>query len=116
MQNLDSQKKLFYSHLIEIESLTLSLEEMDLDEEEKKHLAELLDSTIQHTILDLVLSKLSEKDKEIFVEKLRQNPHDQELMKFLTDKVENIEDEIKQAVKDLKEELHEDIQEAKRNG
>lgn len=106
----------FYSHLIEIESVIIKLDEMDLTVDQKQQLALLVDSTIHHTVLDLILSKLSDEDKKVFLHRLEKNPHDKDLMKFLVGRVEGLEDEIKQAVKELKKELHEDIEEAKKHG
>lgn len=104
----------FYSHIVEIESIVVALDGMDLSAEQKSHLAGLVDSTIHHTVLDIIFSKLSEKDKAVFAARLKANPDDKELMKFLNDRVEGIEEEIAEAVKKLKEELHEDIKEAKK--
>lgn len=106
--------KFFYSHLIEIESVVISLDEMDLTDSQRKHLASLVDSTIHQTVLDIILSRLSKTDKEVFLHRLRKDPKDQELMNFVKDKVEDIEKEITAAVKKLREDLHEDIKEARR--
>ncbi|KKS68923.1 hypothetical protein A3A14_03360 [Candidatus Daviesbacteria bacterium RIFCSPLOWO2_01_FULL_43_38] len=112
----------FYAHIVEIESLIIALDELDLSTEQKSQLAELVDSTIHHTVLDIIFSKLSEEDKAVFAARLQADPDDEqgsskknkELMKFVNDKVEGIEDEITEAVRKLKEELHEDIKEAKK--
>lgn len=104
----------FYSHIIEIESVLVSLDELELSAEQKKQLAALVDSTIHQTILDVILSKLSEEDKRVFLNQLQQNPKDKKLMEFLGDKIANIEAEIKKAAKDLKNQLHEDLKEAKK--
>lgn len=104
----------FYAHIVEIESLIVALDELDLSAEQKSHLAELVDSTIHHTVLDIIFSKLSEEDKAAFAARLQTNPDDEELMKFVNDRVEGVEDEIAEAVKKLKEELHEDIKEARK--
>ena len=106
----------FYSHLVEIESVTVVLNEMNLSDSQKKHLASLIDSTIHHTILDIIFSKLSLQDKEMLINKIKNNPEDKEIMKILNEKVENIEVEIKEAVTKLKKELHEDIKESKKHG
>lgn len=103
---------LFYAHIIEIHTLTEKLDELDLKDNHKKHLSELIDSTIHHTVLDVILSSLSEEDKKLFIEKLRQDPNNQELMDFLKERVVDIEDQIRKAVKELKKELHEDIEES----
>lgn len=105
--------KQFYSHLIEIESLIVELDKLDLADEQKKHLGELIDSSLHHTILDAVLSELSEDDKRIFIKHLEEGDH-QKIWQFLNEKIENIEDKIKKAGESLKEELHKDLKRAKK--
>lgn len=105
--------KNFYSHIIEIESLTVELDELELSPEQKKHLAELLDSSLHHTILNAVFSELSESDKRSFLEYLVEEDH-AKIWDHLNDKVENIEEKIKAAAESLKQKLREDIAEAKK--
>lgn len=104
--------KFFYSHLIEIESLILELNKLDLSYEEKKHLAQLVDSSMHNTIMETILSQLTEDDKKIFLNHIQKSDHEK-VWQFLNEKVDKIEDKIKKAVDDLKEELHKDIKEAK---
>jgi len=104
----------FYSHIIEIESIIVKLGEMDFSGEQKLHLACIVDSTIHQSVLDIILSKLSDKDKIIFLQQLKKDPQDKKIMEFLSDKVGGIEDEIIEVVEKLKTDLHQDIEEAKR--
>ncbi|OGE29351.1 hypothetical protein A2867_03290 [Candidatus Daviesbacteria bacterium RIFCSPHIGHO2_01_FULL_40_11] len=104
--------KQFYSHLIEIESIVVELDKMDLTEEQKVHLTGLIDSSLHHTILDAVLSELSPQDKRVFLNHLQDGDHSK-IWKFLNEKVDNIEDKIKTTADDLKEELKKDLKEAK---
>lgn len=105
--------KYFYSHLIEIESIIIELDKLDLSDEQRKHLANLVDSSLHHTILDAVLSELSEEDKRIFLKHVHENNHDK-IWKFLNDKTVSIEKKIQKAAEDLKKELHDDLKEAKK--
>ncbi len=105
-------KLFFYSHLVEIESLIVELDKLDLSDEQRVHLASLIDSSLHHTILDAVLSELAPVDKKIFLTHLQENDHSK-IWKFLNEKVENIEDKIKKTAGDLKEELKKDLKEAK---
>ena len=73
-----------------------------------------MDTQIHHTVMDIILSKLSPEDKQLFLEQLAKRPHDKQLMKFVSARVDGIEDEIRQAVRELKKELHADIEEAKK--
>lgn len=102
---------IFYSHLIEIDSIILELDKMNLSEEEKLHLAQVVDSTIHHTILDALLSELSESDRRVFIQHLNSGSHDR-IWEFLNDKIDGVEDKIKKVAEDLKKELHRDLREA----
>ncbi len=58
--------KHFYSHLVQVESLIVGLDQMELSDKEKLHLAQLVDSHIHNVVLDTILSELSEEDKKNF--------------------------------------------------
>ncbi len=105
-------KQQFYTHLIEIESIIIELDKLDLSEEQKIHLTGLIDSSLHHTILDAVLSELTPSDKRVFLNHLKEGDHSK-IWKFLNEKVDKIEERIKKAAGDLKNELHEDLKEAK---
>lgn len=105
--------KLFYSHLIEVDSIILELDQMGLSHEERLHLASLIDSSIHHSVLDAILSELSESDKRVFMQHLNEGDHDK-IWKFLNQRIEGVEEKIKKAADDLKMELHKDLKEAKK--
>ncbi len=100
---------MFYSELVKIESVIVLLDEMKLKDDHKKHLSKLVDSTVHHTIMDLILSKLSKLDQAEFIKIYNQDPRSKELLKFLNSKVSGIDKEIEEVAKKLKVELHEDI-------
>lgn len=100
--------KQFYSHLIETQSIIVELDKLDLTDEQKTHLAGLIDSSLHHTVLDAVLSELSDADKKVFLQSLKEDDHGK-IWQFLNEKVDNIEDKIKKAAEDLVKEMHEDI-------
>lgn len=106
--------KYFYSHIIEIESIVVELDQMDLSDEQKSHLATLVDSTIHHTVLDVIFTNLPEEHKTILVEKIKIDPKDREIMEFLKNNTENIEEQIKEVVEELKKELKADLAAAKK--
>lgn len=105
--------KQWYTQLIEIESLNLELDKMELSQDEKLHLSRLIDSSLYHTILDAILSELSEEDKKTFISHLKEDDHDK-IWKFLNEKIDNIEIKIKKAASDLKKELESDLKKAKK--
>lgn len=105
--------KQFYTYLVEIESIMVELDEMDLSKQEKLHLAHLIDSNLHHTILNAVFAELSDEDKAKFTEYLSEGSHDK-IWQFLNEKVDDIELKIKKAAEDLMAELKKDLKEAKR--
>lgn len=104
--------KQFYSHLIEIESIAVELDKLDLSHEQKVHLAGLTDSSLHHTILDAVLSELSVSDKKIFLNHLKEGDHGK-IWQFLNEKIDKVEEKIKKAADSLKLELHKDLKEVR---
>lgn len=105
-------KTFFYSHLIEIESVVSELDKLDLSQEQKIHLTSLIDSSLHHTILDAILSELSQVDKKVFLNHLKEEDQER-IWKFLNEKANNIESKIKKSAEELKEELKKDLKEAK---
>lgn len=101
----------FFSHLIEIDSIIIELDKLDLSPEQKLHLTNLIDSSLYHTILDAVLSELTSSDKKFFLNHLKEDDKDK-IWQFLNQKIDNIEDKIKRAANDLQQELHKDLKEA----
>jgi len=105
--------KHFYSHIVETSSISLALGDMeDLSAEERKHLIGLAEENLHHAILDAVLSELSEEDKQQFLLLVAKGENDK-IWKLLLERVENIEEKIKNTAEALKKELHEDIDESK---
>ena len=107
------KKNNFYNHLIEFESVYVELDSMDLSDAEKKHLAEIIDSNLHHTVLNAILSELSEEDKEKFLSNLGEGDHER-IWIHLNDKTDNIEEKIKTAAEGLKKEIHQDLKESKK--
>lgn len=108
-----TQGKHFYSHIIETSTLSLALGDMELSQEERLELLSLAHDNLHHTILDTVLSELSDEDKKLFLQHVAVDDHDK-VWELLKSKVDNIEEKIKQAAETLKKELHQDITEAKK--
>ncbi|MBI2195769.1 MAG: hypothetical protein HYU48_01855 [Candidatus Levybacteria bacterium] len=106
------RQKHFYSHIVDITSISIEIAEMDLTPDERLHLLSLAESNVHHAVLDTILSELSEEDKKEFLKHVRDESHDK-IWDLLKDKVENIENKIKKAAEDLKAELHKDIEEVK---
>ncbi|HBQ51167.1 hypothetical protein A3B42_05200 [Candidatus Daviesbacteria bacterium RIFCSPLOWO2_01_FULL_38_10] len=104
--------KQFYAHLIEIESIVVELDKMNLSDAQKLHLTSLIDSSLHHTILDAVLSQLEDSDKKVFLNHLREDDHGK-IWQLLNEKIDNIEDKIKKTADNLIKEMHKDMKKAK---
>jgi len=105
---------IFYQKYIFIENLITELHQLDLSDVERQHLASLIDSSLHHAILDEILSNLSESDKKEFLHQLNQDPENDQLMEFLKQKVDNIEEKIARVSEELVKEMHKDLKESKR--
>lgn len=97
-----------------MDSIIIELDKMNLSREQKDQLASLIDSSLHHTILDAVLSLLSEDDKKVFLKHIDEGDNEK-IWQFLNDKVDNLEEKIKKAAEDLKVELHKDLKETKKH-
>lgn len=105
-------KKHFYSHLIEIDSLYISLHLLDMKKEEREELIVIVESSIHHVVLDTVLSELSDNDKKIFLSHVGAEKHDS-IWHLLQAKTKNIENKIFRSVEKLKKDLNKDITKTK---
>jgi hypothetical protein len=105
------KQNFFYSHLIEIADISIQLKGMELTEDEKNHLIALLEANIHSTIINTVLSELTDDDKKQFLKNLVSDNH-QVTLDHLKIKIEKLEDKIKTSVADLKKELLEDLETA----
>lgn len=103
----------FYSHLVDTDSLTSDLTELELTEGQKKELMEIAHIHTHQAVVDAILSELSEDDKKKFLELLSMGSDD-EIWKHLNNKVAKIEDKITEVAKQVKRELREDAVKVKK--
>jgi hypothetical protein len=103
----------FYSHLIELTSLTIEIAELEVDSKERVHLIALAKANIHSAVVFDVLSSLSEEDKRLFLKNLSEDNHNK-VWEHLKSKIENIEEKIKQIIEKIINELIEDIRETKK--
>jgi hypothetical protein len=106
--------KHFYSNLIEIHDIYLSLSELDLSDMQRNHLMTLVEANIHATVINTTLSQLPEEDKKIFLKNMVANDHDK-IWQHLKEKVSDIEEKINESLKGLKKELLKDIEESKKS-
>lgn len=105
-------QKHFYSHLVEIESLTIEVDKLELSSLEKQHLIELVHANLHHAVLDTILSELSHEDKKTFLIHLTNEDH-KKIWSHLTTLIDDIENKIKKIVEKIKEDMLRDIADGK---
>lgn len=98
----------FYHSIVSMESLRVRLDLLELSTEEREKLMEVAERTLHHSILDLVLSELSENDRKLFLSHHASENHD-EIWSLLTGNVKNIEKKIKVAAETVSQKLHKDL-------
>ncbi len=104
--------KHFYSYIVNIESITIELNNLQLSSDEKKELILLINSNVHHAVLDTVLSELSKEDKKTFLKHLSKDKHEK-IWELLRNKVDKAEEKIKKTAEDLLEEFRRDIKNLK---
>jgi len=104
--------KKFYDHLVEVDTLHVHIEDLQIEDHEKDEIRKLVNDSLYHTILDAILSELSEEDKKVFLSHVVEDDHGK-IWNLLNDKIENVEDKIKNAAESIKKELHEEIKSSK---
>lgn len=105
--------KIFYQKYIKIDGLLEDLDGLELSQEEKNHLTTLIDDSLFHTVLDLILNNLNTEDKKLFLKLIADNKSHEELVGFLQGKVDNIDDQIEKATTALVSQLHKDVKKQK---
>lgn len=101
-------KRHFYHSLVNVDSIVLALNELDMTDAERLHILSLVESSLHHAVLDSILSHLSEEDKQIFLSQLESDDHEK-IWEFLKERIETVEDMVTLTAEQLKQELHEDI-------
>lgn len=108
-------KQHFYSDIVEMDSVYIEIDSLSMSDDEKSHLKKIINSSLHHTILDAILSELSEDDKKIFLDHVFSGRHD-EVWEHLNEKIEKIEEKIQKTADELKEKIREDIKSTKDGG
>ena len=103
--------KHFYHSIVSMDSLRVRLDLLDLSDLDKDQLMDLAERTLHHSILDLVLSELSDKDKKLFLERHASEKHE-EIWQLLNANVKNIEKKIQATADTVSEKLHKDLKKA----
>lgn len=106
-------KKYFYSHIIEVESLVIELDQLDFSDTEKQYLANLADDSLHTAIMDAILSKLPEHERRRVLEHVALEKHDK-VWEIINEHVDQVEDLIKETAEEVKQNLKKDVKEARK--
>jgi len=90
------------------EKILIELEGLDLQNEEKSKILKMTDELAELRLLDLVLEKLEEKDKELFLEQIHGGSAEI-AAEFLRERIKNIEGLLLRRARLLEDEIVEDI-------
>jgi len=101
----------FYSHLVEIDTISHELEQLNLKKNEHEQLLSIVKVQIHHVAVDTVLSELTEDQKNEFLKHLHAGKHEK-TWKHVNKHIKNAEKKIKLAVDKLLVELKGDIKES----
>ena len=69
-------KNYFYAHLVDLGDVEKELDILGLEDSEKKELIMIIESSIHHKVVDIILTELSEDHKIIFLEHIGSDDHD----------------------------------------
>jgi hypothetical protein len=85
---------------------------LDLAEEERQQLLRLLENTFNHKILSAVMEELTDEDKVVFLEKVTQED-EVAVVEFIRLKTNDIENKIELVVRELTQQVVDDIREVR---
>jgi len=107
--------KIFYDHLTITQEVTVELDRYHIDVSEKEELIQLVDETMHHRILDLILRNLPQDKHEMFLTNFHKAPHDPSLLEFLKKEISvDFEKQIADEANKIKKEILAEIKRAKR--
>ena len=96
------------------DNILLELEKLKMQQREKKKLVDVLDELVEYRLVNMIMSKLEKRDKELFIEQLYAGSAEI-FIEFLREKIENCEQVLGQYSKELEAEILEDIESLQKN-
>lgn len=106
--------KVFYDHLIILEKLEVALSSQDLSGKEKEEIHQMIDESIHFHMMTKILDRLPRQHHKDFLDRFHKTPHHEDLLKFLKEKIINIEDLIRKEAEDLEKLFLKDIRSTKK--
>lgn len=98
--------KLFYDHLILLDEIDSLLDKHGVDADQRHGLVALIDETLHHHTLAVILDHLPEAHHDKFLASFASAPHDPQLLTFLKERIKiDIEAAIKDQARTIKSEI-----------
>jgi hypothetical protein len=99
----------FYAHIIDNDDIHHQLDILDITDKEKNHLLLIVESSMHHIIVDVLLTEMiKDHHKELFLKHLVDDNH-KEIWKVLKSSINSPEEKIIKAVEEMKNDLLTDI-------
>lgn len=107
--------KLFWDKYLIFEEIEIELKNLELPRRDRVHLEHVLDELVSHRVLDMLMTHLPKEHHEEFLDKFKKAPHDEKLLKYLDERIEDsAEKHIKDEIDKVKKEVLDDILSSKR--
>lgn len=107
--------KIFYDHLVLREEITAELDLHSLELEEREELLQLIDETLHHTTLNVILNHLPKEHHREFITKFHAAPYDEKLLDYLQKHVSvDIKSEIAAQAAKIKKEILAEIKKSRK--
>lgn len=101
---------LFYDHLVDKGEVLIVIESLEVPEDRKIHLKEMVDDILHHGILETVLQKLHPHHHDRFLKQMTEAPYDPKLLEYLKSHIDDqIEMEIESRSRSLITEILSDL-------
>lgn len=101
-------KKHFYTHLIEIEPIMVTLDEITFSDDQKKEVMTIVEKTTHYVVMDTLLSELSGVDKKKFLSHVVKDDHEK-VWDLVTKKIVDAERKIRSVIRDAHLSIIDDI-------
>jgi len=102
--------KIFYDHLIILDEVEVEINNLELEQDEKEELHNLIEETLHHRVLSRVLEVLPKQHHEGFLVEFKKRPHDGALIDYINERIdESVEKHVSEEIDKLKQELLKDL-------
>lgn len=102
--------KLYYDHLLVLDEVDDHIRSSTRSTEEREELEYLVDEMVHHRVMGCVLDSLPQEHHSEFLDKFHKAPHDEELLKYLQERIDDdVERIVKAEVAKMKDEILEEI-------